>query len=426
MAGSGFRPAPQINPAELGRLGTAPGGRRPESAQLFDVGSSRSANHGHRDESDITGAGAESPQVVDLDGFQAWWRRESLREAAESPPRRWKLTPAARALVGVVAIVGSVFAIKVAVPGSGSFADNGAVDAQFPGGKAAAASSDTGALSGTDSAQPAQDKIGKEQLVDLSTQASPASLPAGGSGDVRRIQPTAGASNTTAVAQEVDTSPVASLSSQPSSEQAPGLGPARTVSSTPGATVGVVGTVTPTTPKLHMPTKRPGKVTNRVAVGNVETTAAPDAPSEPLAKPAKPEEASAPKSAQAVAVANIAQAAPPEGGKQPVNPLWRAIGELFGARVSPAKQPIDPTPTTLTRWAVQLATQKTEEEAKSALKRLNAKYASALNGSTIRLHEARVDGETAYRLRVVGLSKGEATLLCERLKGDGGSCFIVR
>lgn len=55
-----------------------------------------------------------------------------------------------------------------------------------------------------------------------------------------------------------------------------------------------------------------------------------------------------------------------------------------------------------------------------------AKYASALNGSTIRLHEARVDGETAYRLRVVGLSKGEATLLCERLKGDGGSCFIVR
>ncbi len=282
MAGSGFRPAPQINPVELERLGTAPGRMRPESAQLFDVGSSRPSNHGHDDESDITGADAESPQVVDLDRFQVWWRRESLQEAAEGPSRRWKLTPTARALVGVVAIIGSVFALKEGVPGSDSFAYNGAINAQFPGGKTVAASSDTGALSGADSTQSAQDKIAKEQLVDLSTQASPASLPAGGSGDVRRIQPTAGVSNTTAVAQKVDTSPVASLSSQPSSAQSPGLSPARTVSSTPGATVGVVGTVRPTSPKLDMPTKRPGKITNRVVVGNAETTApsaAPDAPS---------------------------------------------------------------------------------------------------------------------------------------------------
>ena len=148
-------------------LGTAPGRRRPETAQLFDAGSSRSSNHGHDDESDITAANAESLQGVDLDGFQAWWRRESLQEAAKGPPRRWKLTPAARALVGVVAIIGSVFALKGAVPGPGSFAENGAVDAQFPGGKTVAASNDTGALSGTDSAQSAQDKIGKEQLVDL-------------------------------------------------------------------------------------------------------------------------------------------------------------------------------------------------------------------------------------------------------------------
>jgi len=416
MVGSGFRPAHQINPAELERSGTAPGRMRPESAQLFDVGPSRPSNQGHDDESDITGADAEGPQVLDLDGFQVWWRRESLQEAAEGPSRRWKLTPTARALVGVVAIIGSVFALKGGVPGPGLFDYNGAVNAQFPGGKTVAASSDTGALSGTD-AQSAQEKIAKEQLVDLGTQASPASLPAGGLGDVRRIQPTAGVSNTTAVAQKVDTSPVASLSSQPSSAQSPGLSPARTVSSTPGATVGVVGTVRPTSPKLDMPTKRPGKITNRVVVGNAETTApsaAPDAPSEPLAKPAKPEEVSAPKSAQAAAVADIGQAASPEGAKQPVNPLWRAIRELFGARASPAKQPIDPTPATLTQWAVQLATQKTEAEAKSALKRLNAKYASALNGSTIRLHKARVDGETVYRLRVVGLSKDcpRATLPC--------------
>ena len=93
---------------------------------------------------------------------------------------------------------------------------------------------------------------------------------------------------------------------------------------------------------------------------------------------------------------------------------------------SPGQPSIDATPTGSTAWAVQLAASKSEDEAKNDLKRLNDRYASALNGSTIRLHRARVDGETVYRLRAVGLSKADATALCERLKGDGGSCFIVR
>jgi cell division septation protein DedD len=102
------------------------------------------------------------------------------------------------------------------------------------------------------------------------------------------------------------------------------------------------------------------------------------------------------------------------------------VGEVIGAQASSAQQSIDATPTGSTGWAVQLAASKSEDEAKNDLKRLNDKYASALNGSTIRLHKARVDGETVYRLRAVGLSKADATALCERLKGDGGSCFIVR
>jgi len=104
----------------------------------------------------------------------------------------------------------------------------------------------------------------------------------------------------------------------------------------------------------------------------------------------------------------------------------RALGDLFGARSSRARQGVDPTPTASTGWAIQLATSRIDAEAKSDLKRLNAKYASALNGSTIRLHKARIDGGTVYRLRVVGLSKVDAAALCERLKGDRGSCFIVR
>lgn len=350
---------------------------------------------------------AESLQSVDADDFRMW-REQGLAPAAAKG--RWKLTAKGRVLVGMVAIIGSVLALKGC---SDFFAYNDPAHTQFP------------ALSGKDNSQSAQGKIAKTQLDDLSTQASLPPLPAGGSGDVSRIQPTAGVSNATAVAPKVDASAVASLSFQPSSAQSPDLKTARTAPSTSGATVGV----RPSSPQLDMRTKRLGKITNRAVDGNAEMTApgaGPDTPSKSFAKPARPQEANAPTGAQAAVQLPVAQAASPEAGKQPPNSLLQAIGDLFGARASAAQKPIDPTPTGSTGWAVQLAMSKSEDEAKNDLKRLNAKYASALNGSIVRLHKARVSGETVYRLRVVGLSKADAATLCERLKGDGGSCFIVR
>jgi hypothetical protein len=142
--------------------------------------------------------------------------------------------------------------------------------------------------------------------------------------------------------------------------------------------------------------------------------------------PAKVEEVSAPTAAQAVVQPADAQAVSLQTAKQRVNPPLRTIGDVLGAQASPAQQSIDPTPTGSTGWVVQLAASKSEDIAKDDLKRLNDRYASALNGLTIRLHKARVDGEILFRLRVVGLSKADATALCERLKGDGDSCFIVR
>jgi SPOR domain len=77
-------------------------------------------------------------------------------------------------------------------------------------------------------------------------------------------------------------------------------------------------------------------------------------------------------------------------------------------------------------WVVQLGAQSSEAEAKRDLKRLNAKYRSARRGSRASLRKVFVTGQTAYRLRVVGLSRNEAASLCSRVKGDGGSCSIVR
>jgi hypothetical protein len=330
---------------------------------------------------------AESLQSVDADDFPMW-REQGLAPTVRKG--RWRLTAKGRALVGVVAVVatiGSVLALKTFAPSPDLFASNDPAHTQFT------------APSGKDSA-----------------------LPASGSGDVPRIQPTAGGSNATAVAPKVDA--IASLFSQPTPAQSADPRPARTAPSTSGATVGV----RPLSPKPDMPTKRPGKITNRLAgnAGTAASSAAPDTQSESLAKPAKSEEANAPAGAQAAVQPAVAQAASPEAARQPPNSLLQAIGNLFGARASPAEQPIDPTPTGSAGWAVQLAASKSEHEAKNDLKRLNARYASALNGSTVRLHKARVSGETVYRLRVVGLSKADAATLCERLKGDGGSCLIVR
>jgi hypothetical protein len=79
-----------------------------------------------------------------------------------------------------------------------------------------------------------------------------------------------------------------------------------------------------------------------------------------------------------------------------------------------------------TGWAVQLGAARSEAEAKRDLMRLNARYGSALRGSRVGLRKVLVNGETVYRLRVVGLSRNESAALCSRVKGDGGSCSIVR
>src|SRR5208337_1429129 len=92
-----------------------------------------------------------------------------------------------------------------------------------------------------------------------------------------------------------------------------------------------------------------------------------------------------------------------------------------------AQQAPDSTAATKsTGWAVQLAAPKSEAEAKTDIERLNAKYASALNGSAIGVQKAVVNGDMVYRLRVVGLSKADAAALCARLKGDGGNCFLAK
>jgi hypothetical protein len=77
-------------------------------------------------------------------------------------------------------------------------------------------------------------------------------------------------------------------------------------------------------------------------------------------------------------------------------------------------------------WVVQIGARSSEAEAKRDLKRLKTKYGSALMGSTVGLREVPVNGKSIYRVHVDGLSRNKAAALCSRVKGDGGSCTIVR
>ena len=152
---------------------------------------------------------------------------------------------------------------------------------------------------------------------------------------------------------------------------------------------------------------------------------APPAAAEPQAAPQVAPPQAAPRVAADPLTAPPVPHTPPQ---EPANPLARAFGEL-GALAAPAtstRQPVESTPATSSGWAVQLAASKSETEAKSDAARLNARYASALNGAAISVHKARANVATGYRLRVVGLSKADAAALCARLKGHGADCFILK
>ena len=189
----------------------------------------------------------------------------------------------------------------------------------------------------------------------------------------------------------------------PASNTAPATPPASTPAPIPAAAA------EPSTPKLELPTKLSPKSSARVAVAKTDTTApdanarTPSGPAQP-ATPAKPAEKAAkkPKPDQA---ATEATATPPASSALPV--------DATAATASGG-------------WAVQLAAPRSEAEAKSEMARLSGKYGAELSGSPIGVHKAVVNGETIYRLRVVGLTKADAAALCARLKGEGGECFIAK
>jgi SPOR domain len=384
-------------------------------------------------------------------------------ETAEPRPRRWKLAVSALALAGL-AMIGAVFALKGRVPGLPKdppfiAAAQGPTKVQPPSDQTVTAASDPGVPVLKDSGKPASVKIlnTEEQPVDLTAKASAESAPAvppNPPAAADQPKPQGGAADATPVAATIDTpvvppapalppamtsefpnpKPVRTVSLRPDGtpiaainppaqsgfdaapaetptkrSAAPASPPASPPAPAPKSVSDAAAVAEPSTPKLELPTKLSPKSSARVAVAKTDTTA-PDANAQTPGEPAQP-------GAPAKAGEKATKKPKPE----------KSVAEATAAATATQAPAVDATPATASDgWAVQLAAPRSEAEAKSEAARLTGKYGAELNGSPIGVHKAVVNGETIYRLRVVGLTKADAAALCARLKGEGGECFIAK
>ena len=342
----------------------------------------------------------------------------------------WTARISALAVAGV-AMIGAAFALKGGgVPGLAKqppyiAAAQGPTKVAPPSDDTVSAPNDAGASLLKDNTQSAHVKLvaSEEQPVDLTALASaPAPSDASGGTAVKGTVDAPVVVTTPAPppppSQFPDPKPVRTVSLRPDGTPIPSTAlasadaseaaaapaveaPKPPVKPAPKATTAAAAQ--PSTPRLDLPTKLSGKSSTRVAVAKTDTTA-PSSIAEavnefgPTQKPEKA--AKTPKS-------QVASAEPATPSAPPLTDDAAAATKSTG-------------------WSVQLAAPKSEAEATSEMTRLNAKYASVLNGSSIGVHKAVIKGETIYRLRVVGLSKADAGALCARLKGDGGECFIAK
>ena len=218
--------------------------------------------------------------------------------------------------------------------------------------------------------------------------------------------------------------------SAPAAAPMPDVVPTPPVKSAVRAIDPIVATPEAATPKLDLPTKLSPKSQQRVVAKtdttapNADASATPSAPLQlaaPLksAKPAK----LAPKT---VAEASAADSPPADAAPAvSTTPSDSAPAPtIAAAAASPSAAPAAAEGGGA--WAVQLAAPRSEADARSAVAKLKSKFAGELGGDALSVRQADVKGQTIYRVRVSGLSKGAASALCSKLKAGGGDCFIAK
>jgi hypothetical protein len=349
---------------------------------------------------------------LDVQDFRLWWERGAPNEATHGGFRVWKVIATMLMFVALTSIVVLVLRASYPRPMKG-------LPDVSPVGVPPAASDDVTPLS-KESLQSTQ--IVKDQSTEPKTQAS-LGLPI----EVSALPQASQSANTTPVRTATlppDGPPIATPVSIESSPPAHAPKPARSGPVAIKEVLGIEPPVKSDSLTKYSPTSAPSQITvaTREGAGHAADSRKQILPEPPV----KPDGArlTDPKSPQAATNPMPVPEAPGEAIRQSLNRVLHTIGGLIGARNPPAAQ--SDSMSASAGWAVQLAAPRSETEAKSDVRRLSSQYASKLKGSKISVHKAVVDGVTVYRLRVVDLSKTDASALCARLKVDGGDCYLAR
>ena len=350
--------------------------------------------------------------------------------APQRPKAGWYLKVGGLTAVGLVMVAGAAY-LKLHGTTMGGLksppmimAADGPSKVAPPDEKAMQSSSDSGALLTKDSTGSGQVKVvsNQEQPIDMGlkgdspialTKDTPIIPPSSGQPFVHAAPPP----DANAAAPNPPTPPSATTHKGPKTvsvrpdgslitadAQAAATAPAAvaTPSPTPMAAKPSVSpsvTTQAASPTLDLPAKpTPAKTTARVNVAKTDTTA----PTEPVSAPLQLGSAGADKPQKLPT-----KLRPPETQTADAQPA-----------AAPAAASGD--------WAVQLAAPRSEADAQSAIQKLQTKYASALGDNELGVRKAEVNGDTIYRVRASGLSKASAQSLCQKLKSDGGDCFVAK
>jgi sporulation related protein len=275
-----------------------------------------------------------------------------------------------------------------------------------------------------------------------------------------RTEAQAGASNQAASANPGSPEKLVSREEQPVPIQPPNA-PPRVVSTipvlpAPGAAPGAapggalaLAPVSPAPPKAAAPgqpaaaTPAPAGSTEPKKVHTV--TIRPDqmggAPNVPAAvpAPAPPAAAARPRAPESVGVRPGPAPAPRAGGNAPLAIVPAAQGaaqpvEPPRSRVTHAEAPSAPVATAPAAppsgggYAVQVTAQRSETEAQTAFKSLQAKFPAQLGNRQPIIHRADLGDKGTYYRALVGpfASSEAAASMCSNLKAAGGSCLVQK
>jgi hypothetical protein len=157
---------------------------------------------------------------------------------------------------------------------------------------------------------------------------------------------------------------------------------------------------------------------------------APAAPSTSAAASTGPVPAPTPKPAAPATsvVRTIAPAEPPRAAAAPQQPARPAPAPQAQTRVAalpPAAPPAPAAASGGSRFAVQLTSQRSEQEARTAYAGLQRRFGSLLAPYQPSIQKADLGSRGIfYRVRVAASSREDAVKLCTNLKAQGGDCVV--